>query len=183
MKRSWRDSEQFWRCSCVYVLIETSLALQCVCVQKENARLISCIIISACEQSIVGSRSVKEISCTTACHSTAALLQTGTSASILTLHRHFLSAHYLSGLFRWAWAVTEQIDRAEYWTKRHAAQWWRLREFSLQNVCRQRGISQGYPLCRCNGNLLAARGSVSVACWRIRILIGLICSTIGRCDS
>ncbi len=68
-----------------------------VCVQKENARLISCII-SACEQSIAGRRSVKEISCTTACHSTAALLQTGTSTSILMLHRHFLSAGYLSGL-------------------------------------------------------------------------------------
>ncbi len=170
MKRSWRDSEQFWRCSCVYVLIETSLALQCLCVQKENARLISCIIISACEQSIVGSRSVKEISCTTACHSTAVLLQTGTSASILTLHRHFLSARY-------------RVNIAEYWTERHTAQWWRLREFSLQNVSRQRGISQGYPLCRCNGNLLAARGSLSVACWRICILIGLICSTIGQCDS
>ncbi len=59
--------------------------------------VISCII-SACEQSTAGSRSVKEISCTTACHSTAALLQTGTSTSILTLHRHFLSARYLSGL-------------------------------------------------------------------------------------
>ncbi len=41
---------------------------------------------------------MKEISCTTACHSTAALLQTGTSTSILTLHRHFLSVRYLSGL-------------------------------------------------------------------------------------
>ncbi len=56
-----------------------------VCVQKESACFISCII-SACEQSIAGSRSVKEISCTTACHSTAALLQTATSTSILTLH-------------------------------------------------------------------------------------------------
>ncbi len=40
--------------------------------------------------------SVAQISCTTACDSTAALLQTGTSTSILTLH--FLSARYLSGL-------------------------------------------------------------------------------------
>ncbi len=32
-----------------------------VCVLKENTRLISCII-SKCEQSIAGSRSVKEIS-------------------------------------------------------------------------------------------------------------------------
>ncbi len=94
-------SEKFWRCClCVYVLIETSRAIQCVCVcvcAKENARLISCII-SAYEYCIAGSRSVKEISCTAACHSTAALLQTGTSTSVLNLHRHFLSARYLSGL-------------------------------------------------------------------------------------
>ncbi len=95
-------SEQFWRCcSCVYVLIETSSVIQCVCVcvcvQKENTCLIS-YIISACELSIAGKRSVKQIGCTTACHSTAALLQTGTSTSILTLHIHFLSAHYLSRL-------------------------------------------------------------------------------------
>ncbi len=40
--------------------------------------------------------SVAQISFTTACHITAALLQTGTR--ILTLHRHFLSARYMSGL-------------------------------------------------------------------------------------
>ncbi len=52
------------------------------------------------------SRSVKEdftivalYSCTTACHSTAALLQTATS--ILKLHRPFLSARYLSGRVTW----------------------------------------------------------------------------------
>ncbi len=67
--------------------------------------------------------SVVQNSCTTACDSTAALLQTGTS--ILMLHRHFLAVRYLSRLlFRWAWAVTEQNDRVE----RHTAQWWRLRE-------------------------------------------------------
>ncbi len=55
-------------------------------------------------------------------HSTAALLQTGTS--ILTLHSHLLSARYLSGLFRWALSVTEQND----WTVSNAAQWWWLRE-------------------------------------------------------
>ncbi len=38
--------------------------------------------------------SVAQISCTTACHSTAALLQTATS--ILTIHKHFLLARYLS---------------------------------------------------------------------------------------
>ncbi len=38
--------------------------------------------------------SVAQISCTTACHSTAALLQTWTST--LTLHRDFLLARYLS---------------------------------------------------------------------------------------
>ncbi len=71
-------------------------SLRCsVCVLKEKACLIRCII-SACEQRTAGSRSVKEINCTTACHSTAALLQTGTS--ILTLHRHFLSARFLRGL-------------------------------------------------------------------------------------
>ncbi len=39
--------------------------------------------------------SIAQISCTTACDSTAALLQTGTS--ILMLYRHFLSVRYLSG--------------------------------------------------------------------------------------
>ncbi len=38
--------------------------------------------------------SVAQYSCTTACHSTAALLQTGTRI----LHRNFLSVRYLSGL-------------------------------------------------------------------------------------
>ncbi len=59
-------------------------------------------IISECDQSKAGSRSVKEIftsvtqiSCT-ASHSTATLLQTATS--ILTLHRLFLTARYLSVL-------------------------------------------------------------------------------------
>ncbi len=115
VKRSWSDSDQFWRwCLCPHW--EVTRDSVCVCVQKENARLISCII-SACEQSIAGSRSVKEISCTTACHSTAALLQTGTSTSILTLHRHFLSARYLSGLsFSGEY---EQYDRKKYWTERH----------------------------------------------------------------
>jgi len=55
-----------------------------------------------------------------------------------------------------------------YWTKRHAAQWWRLREFSLQKVSRQRGTSQGYPLCQWNGNLLAARGSI-LCCLQTRL--------------
>ncbi len=59
-----------------------------------------------------------------------------------------------------------------YWTKRHAAQWWRLREFSLQKVSRQRGTSQGYPLCQWNGNLLATRGSIT--CWlQTRLYINL----------
>ncbi len=62
-------------------------------------------------------------SCTTACHSTAALLQTATS--IPTLHRPFLSARYLSGLcFS---GEHEQNDRAE----RHTAQWWRLKRGHL----------------------------------------------------
>ncbi len=87
--------EMLFVCLCSHW--DVTCAIQCVCVQKENARLISCII-SACEQSIAGSRSVKEISCTTACHSTAALLQTGASTSILTLHQHFLSVRYLRGL-------------------------------------------------------------------------------------
>ncbi len=42
--------------------------------------------------------SLAQYICTTACHSTVTLLQTGTSTSILTLHRHFLSVRYLSGL-------------------------------------------------------------------------------------
>ncbi len=57
-----------------------------------------------------------------------------------------------------------------YWTKRHAAQWWRLREFSLQKVSRQRGTSQCYPLCQWNGNLLAARGSIT-CCLQTRLYI------------
>ncbi len=59
--------------------------------------------------------SVAQISCT-ACHSTAALLQTATS--ILTLHRPFLSVRYMSGLCFFGERVTEQNDRAE----RHTAQ-------------------------------------------------------------
>ncbi len=58
---------------------------------------------------------MKKISRTTACHSTAALLQTGTC--ILTLHRHFLSARYLNGL-RFSGEherpVTEQCDGEKY---------------------------------------------------------------------
>ncbi len=91
--------------------------------------------------------SVEQISCTTACHSTAALLQTGTS--ILTLHRHFLWARYLhisllvilciivyvtnkahlnlKKKFLWAWAVTEQNDRAEYRLFANMWFWWRAK--------------------------------------------------------
>ncbi len=102
-------SEQFWGCcSRVYVLIGMSRALQnvyvCVCVVKENTCL--------CHPFIQRYKS----------HTEFALLQTATS--ILTLHRPFLSARYLSGLFRWAWALTEQNDRGE----RDTAQWWPLRE-------------------------------------------------------
>ncbi len=68
-----------------------------------------------------------------------------------------------------------------YWTTRHAVQWWRLREVSLQEVSRQRGVSPGYPLFQWNGNLLAAQAASRVACRRACILIGLICSTINRC--
>ncbi len=63
--------------------------------------------------------SVAQSSCTTACDSTAALLQTGTSTHVLV---GMLFERTL--LVRWAWAVTEQNDRAE----RHAVQWWRMRE-------------------------------------------------------
>ncbi len=56
---------------CVFMSSLRRHARFSVCVQKESACFISCII-SACEQSIAGSRSVKEISCTTACHSSAA---------------------------------------------------------------------------------------------------------------
>ncbi len=61
-----------------------------------------------------------------------------------------------------------------YWMELHAVRWWRLRQFSLQKVSRQRGTSHGYPLCQWNGNLLAARGSITsrVACTRACILIG-----------
>ncbi len=76
------------------------------------------------------SRSVKEISCTTACHSTAALLQTGTSTSNVT--KTFLVGVLFERtlLFRWAWAVTEQNDRVE----RYTVQWWRLRERGNMNT-------------------------------------------------
>ncbi len=92
--------EMLFVCLCPHWDVTRDSVCVCVCVcvcAKENARLISCII-SAYEYCIAGSRSVKEISCTAACHSTAALLQTGTSTSVLNLHRHFLSARYLSGL-------------------------------------------------------------------------------------
>ncbi len=85
--------------------------------------------------------SVALYSFTTACQSTAALLQTDTSTSMLTLHRHFLSVRYLRGhLFRCAWAVTEQNDRVGYWTERHAEQWWQLRERGILNTAGQCGI-------------------------------------------
>ncbi len=74
------------------------------------------IIISACEQSRGGEQisegdvtSVAQYSCTTACHSTAALLQTGTSI----LHRNLLSVRYLSGLC-FSGEHETNIDRAEY---------------------------------------------------------------------
>ncbi len=97
VKRSWSDSQSSSG-DAVRVFM-SSLKRQvrfsvCVCVCKRKTQY----IISACELSIAGSRSVKEIGCTTACHSTAALLQTGTSTSILTLHIKFLSTHYLSRL-------------------------------------------------------------------------------------
>ncbi len=57
-----------------------------------------------------------------------------------------------------------------YWTKRHAVQWWRLREFSLKKVSRQRRTSQGYRLCQWNGNLLAAGGSAT-CCLQTRLYI------------
>ncbi len=59
---------------------------------------------------IAGSRSVKEISCTKACHTHSTAAGTGASTSTLTLHRHSFSARYL-----------------KYWTECHAVQWWRLR--------------------------------------------------------
>ncbi len=73
---------------------------------------------------------IAQYSCTTACNSTAALLQT----SILTLFER-------TWLFRWAWAVTEQNDRAEYWTEHHAAHWWRLRERGKLNTTGRCGIN------------------------------------------
>ncbi len=92
-------SEQFWRCcSCVYVHIEMSHARFSVCVCAKGKRASHKLYYQRMWAEHSVSRSVKEISCTTACHSTAALLQTGTSTSILTLHRHFLSARYLRGL-------------------------------------------------------------------------------------
>ncbi len=41
------------------------------------------------------------------------------------LHIPFFSARYLSLLFRWAWAVTEQNDRAEHVTRRSDDGWGR----------------------------------------------------------
>ncbi len=92
-------SEQFWRCcSCVYVLIEMSRTLQCVCAK-------------------------------------------GKRASLSFIHTEFRSRKsdrneykwwfcVRTPLFRWAWAVTEQNDRAEL----HAVQWWRLRERGSMNT-------------------------------------------------
>ncbi len=69
--------------------------------------------------------------------STAALLQTGTST--LTLHRHFLSARYLSGL---SFSGEHERNWAEwYWTERHTAQWWRLRERGNLNTARRCGTT------------------------------------------
>lgn len=47
----------------------------------------------------------------------------------------------LTLLFRWAWAVTEQNDRAEYWTERHTVQWWRLRERGNLNTAGRCGAA------------------------------------------
>ncbi len=59
-------SEHFWRCClCVYVLIETR-AIQCVLKGKRGSHKLYYQRMWA-EQSIAGSRSVKEISCTSAC--------------------------------------------------------------------------------------------------------------------
>ncbi len=81
--------------------------------------------------------SMSQHSCTTACHSTAALLQTGTST--LTLHTHFLSARYLSGL---SFSGEHERNWAEwYWTERHTAQWWRLRERGNLNTARRCGTT------------------------------------------
>ncbi len=104
-------SEQFWRCcSCVYVLIDTSRALQCVWAKGKRASLTSI-------HNEIWSRN------------NAALLQTATS--ILTLHRPFLSARYLSRLcFSGEHERWQQNDRAEH----HAAQWWRLRESGNMNT-------------------------------------------------
>ncbi len=66
-------------------------------------------------------------------------------------------------------------------TKRHVAQWWWLREFSLQKVRRQMGTSQGYPFASGMAICLQHEAESRVACRRACILIGLICSTIGRC--
>ncbi len=63
-------------------------------------------------------------------------------------------------------------DRVKYWIERPAAQWWRLREFSLQKFSRQRGTSPGYPLSQWNGNLLPARGSVT-CCLQTRLYINM----------
>ncbi len=177
VKRSWSDSDQLMMSmSSLRSHVRFSV---CVCA-KGKARLISCII-SACEQSIAGSRSVKEISCTTACHSTAALLQTGTSTSILTLHRHFLSARYLSGLsFSGEY---EQYDRKKYWTERHVTRcgddgWG---SFLFKKLAGRGGHDR---VIRCASGMaicLPHKAASRAACRHACILIGLICSTIGRC--
>ncbi len=111
-------SEQFWRCCpCVYVLIETSRAIQCVCAKVKHASH------KLYYQRMWAEHSGEQISeGDQLYHSTAALLQTGTSTSILTLHRHFLSVRYLSGLS----SSGEHDDREKHWMERHVAQWWRL---------------------------------------------------------
>ncbi len=82
-------SEQFWRCCPHWDVTCDSV---CVCAKGNRASH------KLYYQRMWADKWRRFYSCTTACHSTAALLQTGTSTSILTLHRHFLSARYLSGL-------------------------------------------------------------------------------------
>ncbi len=49
-------------------------------------------------------------------HSTAALLQTATSITNVTQTFLVGALFERTLLFRWAWAVTEQNDKTEYWT-------------------------------------------------------------------
>ncbi len=178
MKRSWRDSEQFWRCcSCVYVLIETSHALQCVCAKGKGASH------KLYYQRIWVEHSGQQISEGDQLYHSMLQHSSATANrnkyNVLTLHRHFLLACYLSRqLFRWAWAVTEQYDRERNIERSVTRQWWWLREFSLQKVSKQRGTSPGDSgMAICLPHEAASR----VACRRACILICLICNTLGLC--